>query len=276
MPALARRAIRPLLALVLAVGVAGCWPSVGTDFADPGPYATSVQTDAQHTYYFPTQLGPGGRKHPVILWGNGTFLNPTHYDALLRHFASHGFIVAAANTTNAGSGTEMLAGLDNLTRFNTTAGNRFQGHVDVNLVATMGHSQGGSGAVRAGADPRIDTVVVIQGGGNTAALHSPTVFLSGEADTTVPSALVRQQYDAAASRIPAAYGDLAGADHLQPIVNGNGYRGPLTSWVRWRLMGDPIAGNQWVGDCTNCDDPTWAAYEANPLLEALAPAPAPD
>ena len=271
MPALVRRGIRPLLVLALAVGtLAGCWPSVGTDFADPGPYETSVQTDAEHTYFFPTELGPGGRSHPVILWGNGTFTNPTHYEALLRHFASHGFIVAAANTSNAGSGVEMLAGLDNLEEFNEAAGNRFEGHVDVNHVATMGHSQGGSGAVRAGADPRIDTVVVLQGGGPVADLHSPTLFLSGSADTVVPPALLRQQYDAA-THIPAAYGDLAGADHFQPIVNGNGYRGPVTAWVRWRLMGDKIAGNQYVGDCAYCADPIWATYEANPLLEAMAP-----
>jgi len=34
----------------------------------------------------------------VILWGNGTFTTPALYDGLLRHLASHGLIVAAAES----------------------------------------------------------------------------------------------------------------------------------------------------------------------------------
>jgi hypothetical protein len=43
--------------------------------------------------------------------------------------------------------------------------------------------------------------------------------------------------------------------------------------VRWRLMGDPIAGHQFVGDCAYCSSSIWASYETNPLLEDLAPPP---
>ena len=93
-------------------------PPVGTNFAAAGPYQVTVQTDSAHTYYSPATLGQNGVKHPIILWGNGTGTTPPIYDGLLRHFASHGFVVAAANTSNAGSGNEMLAGLDNLTTFN--------------------------------------------------------------------------------------------------------------------------------------------------------------
>jgi hypothetical protein len=104
-------------------------------------------------------------------------------------------------------------------------------------------------------------------------MQGTVFFTSGSADTTISSASVRAKYNAVTSRLPAAYGDLAGADHFQPIVNGNGYRGPLTAWVRWRLMGDPIAGHQFVGDCAYCSSSIWASYETNPLLEDLAPPP---
>ena len=270
-----RALLRLSVAVVAAAVLSGCWPSVGTNFADPGPYpAVSVQVDAENTYYFPTDLRTDGIKNPVILWGNGTFLEPIHYDALLRHLASHGFIVAAANTMNAGSGNEMLAGLDHLTTFNSTPGNVFEGHVDLDRVAAMGHSQGGGGAINAARDPRVDTAVPIQpGGGNLAGLHGTVLFLSGDADTIVSSASVRQKYDGVASRIPAAYGDLAGADHFQPIGSGNAYRGHLTAWLRWQLMDDPIAGNQFVGTCAYCGNPIWHTYVTNPLLQATAPPP---
>lgn len=104
----------------------------------------------------------------MILWGNGTITAPSWYDGLLRHLASHGFIVAAANTSNAGSGQEMLQGLATLTTWNGQSANRFYQKVDLERVGTTGHSQGGAGAIRAGADP---------------------------------------------TTIPAAYAELAGADH---------------------------------------------------------------
>lgn len=267
-----RALLRPLLVLGLVAGtLISCkpFPSVGTDFADPGPFEVSVREDAEHWYYYPTELGQAGRKHPVILWGNGTFLNPGHYDALLRHFASHGFIVAAAYTSNAGSGQEMLAGLDNLTAFDADSTSVFHEHVDLTRVATVGHSQGGGGAINAAADPRVGFSVPIQPfQGAVSGLHGPTFFLSGEADTLISSASVRQKFDASTG-IPAAYGDLAGADHYQPIVNGNGYRGPVTAWLRWHMMGDTIARDQFVGPCAYCTSDAWATYETNALLDAL-------
>ena len=268
-----RRAwLRPVLVLAMAVATVGAcipFPSVGTNFGDPGEFPVSVRTDAQHTYYFPTNLGQAGRRHPVILWGNGTFLNPTHYDALLRHWASQGFIVAAANTTNAGSGQQMLAGLDNLTAFDADPASVFHEKVDLARVATTGHSQGGGGAINAAADPRVDVSVPIQpGGGNLAGLHGPVLFLSGQTDTVISPASVRQKYNASA-HLPAAYGELAGADHFQPIVNGNGYRAPVTAWLRWHLMDDEIARDQFIGACAYCTSDIWTTYETNPNLEAL-------
>src|SRR4051812_34799638 len=124
-------------------------PSVGSRFAERGPYSVTVSRESDHTYYSPSMLGGGGARHPVILWGNGTTARPIVYDALLRHFASHGFIVAAVNTPQAGSGQEMLAGLDNLTRFNSQPGHRFHGKVDLDRVGATGHSQGGGGAIEA-------------------------------------------------------------------------------------------------------------------------------
>lgn len=265
-----RRLLTLAAVAAVLVGAAACspFPSVGRNFGDPGPYAVTVQQDTAHTYYSPTDLAPGGARHPVILWGNGTFLNPSHYDALLRHFASHGFIVAAANTSNAGSGQEMLTGLDNLTTFDSQAGNRFEGKVDLTRVATMGHSQGGGGAIEAAADPRVDTTVAIEPFlGTVSGLHGPTFFMAGENDTTILPSTVYSKYTSAT--VPAAYGELAGADHLQPIVNGNGFRAPATAWVRWQLMGDGVAREQFIGACAYCSSSVWSAYETNAQLRAL-------
>lgn len=122
----------------------------------------------------PARLG-GCRAHPVVLWGNGTGSTPSTYAGLLRHLASHGFIVAAAGTGSAGSGREMLAGLDHLAAEHRRPGSPFHGRVDLDRVGATGHSQGGAGAIGSGADPGVDTVVPIQPGpfGDHRAVHGP-------------------------------------------------------------------------------------------------------
>jgi hypothetical protein len=252
--------------------MAGCWPSVGTNFAATGPFPeVSVRVDSAHTYYWPTNLGSQNRKHPVVLWGNGTFLNPSNYDAFLRHLASHGFIVAAANTTNAGSGQEMLAGLTNLTNFNSAPNNPFYQKVDLTRVAAMGHSQGGGGAINAGADARVDTVVALEPWlGNDAGVRGSIVYFAGQNDETISPASVRSKYNGQGTRIPAAYAEAAGATHVSPIVNGNQFRGPVTAWLRWQLMGDRNGRDQYVGPCAYCSSSVWSGYDTNAPLEALA------
>ncbi len=250
----------PLLTAAPAAAETPGIPNVGTRFAEAGPYPVTVQRDTAHTYYSPRVLGANGARHPVILWGNGTFANPSVYDGLLRHLASHGFVVAAANTSNAGSGREMLAGLDNLTRFAATPGNRFHQVVDTTRVGATGHSQGGGGALQAGADARVDTVFPLQPWrGTPAAVRGTALMFAGSRDTTIPPSSVRAAYRAVPGA--AAYAELIGATHSTPTGSAGGYRFALTAWARWQLMEDPDGRAQFVGArCGLCTNTRWT-YE---------------
>ncbi|MFC7617253.1 acetylxylan esterase [Actinokineospora soli] len=232
-----------------------------------GPYAVTVEAGGSaHTVYRPTRFCGA---HPVIIWGNGTFGKPSSYDGLLKHLASHGFIVAAANTGWAGSGREMLAGLDYLTRRNGTAGDAYAGHVDVTRVGATGHSQGGGGAIAAAADARVDTTVPVEPGpqGSVAALHGPVFFLAGENDGIVnPDTLVYPRFKQV-GHVPAVYGELAGAGHFTPVGNGGGFRGPITAWFRAELLADAAARAEFTGpDCGYCAAPMWSRFERNALV----------
>src|SRR5262245_48160061 len=79
---------------------AGSFPAV-TSFSEPGPFEIVQHALADCTVHRPAVLGKNGVTHPVIIWGNGTFSVPVFYTGVLSHLASHGFIVAAANTSNA-------------------------------------------------------------------------------------------------------------------------------------------------------------------------------
>ena len=265
-----------LLALLgvplVAQAQTGGFPSVGTAFDRTGPSAVSVVRESAHTYYAPSDPGASGVRHPVILWGNGTFNSPSTYDAFLRHLASHGFIVAAANTSNAGSGREMLAGLDQLTAKDARRGDRFEGAVDLTRVAAMGYSQGGGGAMAAARDPRVDTTVAIQPWrGSTTGVRVPTLYLAGSSDTVVRASSVEGYFEQS-SGVPAAFGNLRGASHFEVLGDGGGFRGPATAWLRWFLMGDALGRDVFVGArCTLCTSSAWTEYRANARLPLAGP-----
>ena len=161
-------ALLALLAAPLTAGAAeesdGAIPSVGTAWGQPGPYDVKVDIDVAHTFYYPQDMGQSGERHPVIIWGNGTGAVPGVYSSLLRHWASHGFIVAAANTPASNFGLSMRAGIDVLERRNADSDSEFHQKVDLEHIASAGHSQGGAAAVNAAIDPRVDTAVPIQPG----------------------------------------------------------------------------------------------------------------
>ncbi|GAA4540724.1 poly(ethylene terephthalate) hydrolase family protein [Amycolatopsis samaneae] len=267
-------AVALLTAPAAAASQAG-FPPVDGHWADPGPFPVTTEAlDAAHTVYRPTILGENGLKHPVIVWGNGTGATPPVYGALLRHLASHGFVVAAADTINAGSGREMLDGAATLIAENGRAGSEYHQKIDVGHVGATGHSQGGGGAIAAGADARISTTVPIEPGpqGRISALHGPMFILGGQADLIVaPPLLVIPRYNQA-TKIPAIYGELAGATHFTPVGDGGGFRGAITAWFRFWLMGDEQARPVFFGPATSCrlcDDHAWSSVRRNAPAQAI-------
>lgn len=79
---------------------------------------------------------------------------------------------------------------------------------------------------------------------------------------------VRARYDGVKDQLPAAYAELAGASHFEPVGAGGRYAGPLTAWSRWHLMDDTTARAVFVGtSCGLCGSSDWTQYEANALLE---------
>ena len=205
----------------------------------------------QCTIYQPTTLGSAGCLNPVIVWGNGTVNTPSSYDALFKHLASHGFIIAAADTSNSGSGMEMLACLSYILAQNTASGSALAGHIDVNHIASSGYSQGGAGCLAAGEDPRFVTVlavspyIVISLGSYDPSMDAakqthPLFMISGGADTiATPNNNQQPIFDTAP--VPLFWGTHAGSSHLEVLGAGGAYAGPMTAWFRWKLMGDPAA-----------------------------------
>lgn len=241
-------------------------------YEETGPHAvTVVQGGPDHTLYYPTDLGSGGTQHPVLIWGNGTGATPEPYDDALRHFASWGFVVAAANTEQSGSGQEMLAGAKFLIDEDKRQGSVFFGKIDAGKVGAAGHSQGGGGAIAAGADPIVDTTIPIQPGpqGSVPDLKGPSLFVAGQFDYIVPSWYVRSRY-AQAGHVPALFAELRGSDHFFPGDTRIRLMGVSTAWFRFWLMRDEQARGIFFGPCGICNDKdAWSSVARNARAQAI-------
>jgi predicted dienelactone hydrolase len=248
---------------------AATFPSVNGAWGDPGPYPTAVQVGLINTLYYPRDIASSTRRHPVIVWGNGTGGAPLVYRELLLHWASHGFIVSAANTPLSNPGISMRAGIDGLTRDNANPGSIFYRRVDLEHIGASGHSQGGAAAIVVGADRRIDVILPIQPGplADIDSVRVPAFLMAGQDDSIVWPALVRAFYDDA-DHIPAIYGEVRDADHFTVVGDPGPFAAPTTAWFRFQLMGDLAARPEFYGpSCGICTDTsTWSDVRRNALV----------
>jgi len=257
-------------------GSAPSFPAV-TDFSAPGPFATTTgPSPADCTVFRPQDLGEEERLHPVILWGNGTATNPQIYAEVLTHWASHGFIVAAANTSNAGTGKEMLSCLAYLEEQHAGTDNPYAGHVALDRVGSSGHSQGGAGAIMVGADPRVSVTAPLQpyihpipnGGAfdmkTIGEQTGPMFLMSGTADT-IATPERNQEPVFASTNAPVFWGNLVDGNHIVTAIgNISDYRGPATAWLRLHLMNDESARKLFYGEsCVLCGDAKWQVQRKN-------------
>lgn len=207
---------------------------------------------------------------PVILWGNATDTMVVRYVPMLTQWASYGFIVAASESGNAGSGLEMLGCLDFLEMENAREDSKFFGAVDALHVGASGHSQGATGAIMAGRDKRVTATAPIEPPthgqwyepGAEKKQHGAMLLLSGGADHIVEP-LSNHEFVFKDANVPVVWAVLLGASHNTPVVQDSGpFRPATTAWFLWRLMGDERAGALFKGEaCGYCLDPNWVVKE---------------
>lgn len=100
--------------------------------------------------FYPTNLGSGGFKHPIVVWGNGTASTPvpsTTYATFLRHMASWGFVVIATRDGTTGVGDTIIDSANYIKARNTDSSSIFYDNLNTTRIGAAGHSQGATGAV---------------------------------------------------------------------------------------------------------------------------------
>jgi hypothetical protein len=256
-----------------------------------GPWAVTVAIGTEccdssgnkFDLYYPTSLGMGGFKHPILTWGNGTNSLSGNYTFFLKHMASWGFVIIAPQDKNSGPGQTMLDGVNFLIAANSNPVSIFFNKLNVSQIGSFGHSQGAGGAINAmiKSAGTIKTVMPIELPGqafcsipincpNTALLTTGSIFLlDGSLDVPISpptqpaSATGLQSIAAFYSAVPAGiikvkgtligptHCDVQGAPNCMPatipcFLGVYGYLGYPTAWMMFQLQGDSVAHGAFV------------------------------
>lgn len=283
-------------AIAGALLLPGCKPpnyptgAIEQQFYANGSWAVTVQTGTlccdsagnKFDLYYPTNLGAGGFKHPILTWGNGSFGKAGDVDYFLKHMASWGFVIIATEDSMTGPGQTILDAANFLIAANGNPASIFHNKLDVTKVGAFGHSQGAGGAINAliKSGGTIMTVIPIELPAqiwcstppsciDTSHLTTGSVFfVDGSLDPISPpnqdaSATGEQSIAAYYSAVPSGVaklkGTLIGPTHnditgqpdchlaKQPCLFGvYGYLGYPTAWMMDRLQGNAIAHSAFV------------------------------
>ena len=250
-----------------------------------------------HTVYRPADPAKGGPL-PVIAFGNGACRAVGNaYEPFLRAVAARGFLVVAGGEIDPAwrpgdkrpqtSPGHMKAALDWAIAENRRADSPLFGKVATGSLAVMGHSCGGLEAIVAGADPRVDTVLVLNSGiirggiptpeggvrqpsgyipaheADLPNLHTPTLYISGGPTDSAYSAV--EEDFRQISHIPLVNASLpVGHSGTWRETDGGAMGAAAIAWLEWRLKGDAQAARMFEGaDCGLCRDGRWTIKKKN-------------
>ncbi len=242
-------------------------PIDNLDFYDnKGSFEVQIYTNYEGNYlYYPIELGRNDMKHPIVVWGDGTFTHPNTYGGLLSHLASHGFVVIAPDDTSTGNGDTMIAAMNLIISQNDNPSSSFYQNLDVDKICVMGHSQGGGTTLLLGGLDQVTCTVPIMpwyyifqsNGGSSVTQKCPMLLITGTEDTVCPpnsnSDIIFSD-----SNVPTYYGKLIGADHLVACGDAGDMSKYITAWCYIHLFEDINTQTTFYGnDALIYDDSEW-------------------
>lgn len=229
-------------------------------YATAGSYAVDTTSITGYKIFYPRDMQGD---HPIITWGNGTAAPTFLYNALLTHLASWGFVVIASNSTMAGSGEEMVGGIDYLIQQNSESGSIFHNMLDTGSIGTIGHSQGGAGAINAATDARVTcTAPLAPTPAQITQVVCPTFLVAGSSDFIVPAASVRDECYVPATA-PTIFGIIQGVGHLEFMGSGGRSRGYVTAWFMYHLQDDQLAQQAFESSGELFNNSDWVVERKN-------------
>jgi len=252
-----------------------------------------------HVIYRPQNLAAlGEQKLGMLVWGNGGCTDDGASSRFhLLEIASHGYLVIASGGIYSGPGArqppeypappadsqfppprttpeQLTEAIDWAMAENQRQGSPYYGMIDADQIAVAGYSCGGLQVLNVAADPRIDTMVIMNSGqfnnfpdtlsgmNNSPdiidAIHVPTLYiLGGETDVAYGNGM---DDFAKINHVPVAVANLpVGHGGTYDEDNGGKAAQVAVDWLQWQLRHDVEAASSFLGeDCGLCVDPQWS------------------
>ncbi len=264
---------------------------VATD-KEVGPLAgvvpDPIYKDKQQRFnvYRPSNLEQGGYCHPILIWANGYRDNPEQkppdcivnqndqwcgqYSPLLKHLASHGFVVVASLSTATAEGDPLptIAGLNWIIEQAEDSSSPYYHHLDTGNIGQLGHSYGGMSTCMSASEPRYKALATICGTRELKGVHTPMMFFCGGKDMTVKCDGVKEVFRSVTNQ-PAFFISEKNSDHGSWVYQGAGgvSLSAAAAWFRVHLMNDTANRKFFYGpDCTFCKD-NRVEVEQNDLMK---------
>lgn len=266
------------------------WPTANPTAAGPfevatdknvGPLAGDLpdpiyDNDQQRfNVYRPKNLANSGYLHPILIWANGYTDNPEpnpprcitdagqnkwcgQYLPMMKHLASHGFVVVASLSTVTGRGNPLptIVGMNWIIEQNEDPSSPYYHRLDTSKIGQLGHSYGGMSTCMSASDPRYKALATICGTTTLSGVHTPMLFFCGGEDKTVKCSGVEDVFLTVTNQ-PAFFLNELKADHGSWVYQGaSGVSlSAAAAWFRVHLMNDTANRKYFYGpNCTFCKD----------------------
>ncbi|WP_299689888.1 hypothetical protein [uncultured Tateyamaria sp.] len=219
---------------------------------------------------------------PLVIWQNGTGETITTYDAIARHLASWGLAVIGSDDRQMGSGDRAIALLEDSKLWSRTPDHPLFGRILPQTFAFLGSSQGAVGSINAhtrSAEGRRATALAVHGTPTQQALDffrldlsydatsitAPVLILTGTQDAFIsPVRLNRNLFDSLSGPGLRVFGVAKCADHIALADDAGVFRGYLTAWLTFHLLGDPLAAQAFTGPTEIMTNPGWSVTDVAP------------
>jgi dienelactone hydrolase len=225
--------------------------------------------------YRPSDVATSGYCHPILIWANGYRDNPEQnppdcvvdsganrwcgqYSPVIKHLASHGFVVVAPLSTATAEGNPLptIAGLDWILEQAEDSSSPYYHHLDTANIGQLGHSYGAMSTCMSAAEPRYKALAAICGTRALTGVHTPMLFFCGGKDTTVDCEGVKSTFLTVKDQ-PAFFLEQLNADHGSWVYDGPGgvSLSAAAAWFRVHLMNDTANRKYFYGpSCSFCTD----------------------
>ena len=222
------------------------------------------QNFKKYEIWYPAELLNSNKKFPVIIVSNGTGVKASKAKAMFEHFASWGFITVGTEEEYSWNGFSAEMSLNYLLKCNDDSESIFYQKIDTDNIGSVGHSQGGVGAINAVTDTKHSSVyktVVAESPANIELAESlewnsdiskvniPILLVAGtgkvDSQTIIPIDKLNEMYDLVTQSPIKVMARRNGLDHGEILYSVDGY---VTAWFMWQLQGDNEAAKAFIGD----------------------------